>query len=139
MISIDEIRSMQKSGIDAENAKRAAWREERRKRTEEKIPYFEGKIKEAAEHGRGYWYTDDANDADDIDWDFLKHYFENLGFFVSITSDEYCTLYFDVAWDEKEIERLCDDFSRYERWRKNYVAIAKNAGKKKGFFSKLFS
>lgn len=136
MIGIDEIRSMQEAGVKAENAKKAAWREERRKQTEEMIPYFEGKIKEAAEHGEGYWYTDDTDDAGDIDWDFLKQYFENLGFFVSITSDEYCTLYFDVAWDEKEIERLRDNLCSYEKWRKNYVDIAKNATK--GFFSKLF-
>lgn len=133
MINIDEIRNIQQAGIDAENAKDAKKREERRKRTEAKIPYFEEKIKKAAERGDGYWEADrEIWEAEGgYDWKFLKHYFEGLGFFVSMTYDEYDYVWFRVAWDEKEIERLRDDLSYYEKWQKN-------AGKKKGFFSKLF-
>lgn len=133
MINIDEIRSMQEAGVKAENAKKVARREERRKRTEEKIPYFEGKIKEAAGRGEGSWTADrEIWEADGYDWAFLKHYFEGLGFLVSMTYDECDYLWFTVAWSEKEIERLREDIE----YQKNYVDIANSATK--GFFSKLF-
>ena len=133
MINIDEIRDMQKAGVDVEKAKRAAEHEERRKRTEARIPYFEGKIKMAAERGEGYWEADREiwEVEGGYDWKFLKHHFEGLGFFVSMTYDEYDYVWFRVAWDEKEIKRLRDDLGYYEQWQKN-------AGKKKGFFSRLF-
>lgn len=134
MINIDEIRSMQEAGVKAENAKKDAWREERRKLTEEKIPYFEGKIKEAAGRGEGSWTADREiwESEGGYDWVFLKRYFEGLGFFVSMTYDECDYLWFTVAWNDKEIEKLREDLRYYEK------CEAKNVGKKKGFFSKLF-
>ena len=134
MINIDEIRSMQEAGVKAENAKKVAWREERRKRTEERIPYFEGKIKEAAGHGEGSWTADSeiCEGKNGYDWVFLKRYFEGLGFFVSMTYDECDYIWFTVAWSEKETEKLREDIRYYEKCQ------SENAGKKKGFFSKLF-
>ena len=111
MIDIDEIRNMQEVGV-----KNADWHEERRKRTKEKIPYFEGKIKEAAERGEGCWTVECEmwKSESGYDWVFLKHYFEGIGFFVSFTHMGNDYLWFTVAWDEKKIKKLRGDFIFYE-------------------------
>jgi len=93
MINIDEIRNIQQDGIDSENAKKAA------------------------ERGDGSWTADreiwEAKGG--YDWAFLKRYFEGIGFFVSMTYDEYDYVCFVVAWDEKEIRRLRDNEILFEK------------------------
>ena len=113
MINIDEIRDMQKAGVDAKNAKDAAEREERRKRTEAKIPYFEEEIKKAAERGDGYWRVPEG--WNDYDWSFLKCYFESLGFYAAMTTDDCGYIWLRIVWDEKDAKRIRDEIILYEK------------------------